>query len=179
MKSQSIQFVRTLNEFKEEYITEYFGQYEYTKFIKDHGKIKFPKWIKPTMKDLVSGGFIDKLKDSESNYMVLWLNTMGKRKFDTDARKKELGDVGYKLTDMYWNDLTGYTAFAFEAGVAALEVSKHIKDMEANSEEIEPAYYLMKNYFNSFEMETKRSRIFDLAVKKLEAWMSDNEIQTL
>jgi hypothetical protein len=63
--------------------------------------------------------------------------------------------------------------------MAALEVSKHIRDMQANGESIEPAYYLMKEYFNNFGMETNRSRIFNSAVEKLEQWMKDNQIETL
>jgi hypothetical protein len=104
---------------------------------------------------------------------------MGKRKFDTDERKKELGEVGYKLTDRYWHDLTGHTAFRLEAAQSAMEVSKHIQDMVANNEEVEPAYYLMKNYFNSFGMDTSRSRIFNMAVEILEEWMTANAIETL
>jgi hypothetical protein len=68
---------------------------------------------------------------------------------------------------------------SFQAALAALEVSKHIRDMEANGESIEPAYYLMKEYFNNFNMQTNRNRVFDSAIKKLEVWMEDNEIQTL
>ena len=69
--------------------------------------------------------------------------------------------------------------FFWQGAVAALEVSKHIRDMEANGESIEPAYYLMKEYFNNFGMETNRSRVFNAAVEKLEAWMKDNQIKTL
>jgi len=60
-----------------------------------------------------------------------------------------------------------------------MEVSKHIQDMVANNEEVEPAYYLMKNYFNSFGMDTSRSRIFNMAVEILEEWMTANAIETL
>jgi hypothetical protein len=131
------------------------------------------------MKELVDGQFIDKLYAKPYNYMSLWLNQMGKRKFNTDDRKKELGEVGYKLTDRYWHDLTGHTAFKLEAAEAAMEVSKHIQDMVANKEEVEPSYYLMKNYFNTFGMQTDRSRIFNMAVEILDEWMTANAIETL
>jgi hypothetical protein len=164
-------YIKTLN--------EYYGKREHDNFEKEFGKIKYPKWIKVKMKELVDGQFIDKLYAKPHNYMSLWLNQMGKRKFDTDERKKELGEVGYKLTDRYWHDLTGHTAFRLEAAQSAMEVSKHIQDMVANNEEVEPAYYLMKNYFNSFGMDTSRSRIFNMAVEILEEWMTANAIETL
>ena len=163
--------VKTLN--------EYFSGYEYDKFIKEFGKIKYPKYIGVKMKELVAGGFLDKVYNKEANYMAFWLNQMGKRKFDTDARKKELGEVGYKLTDRYWHDLTGSTAFTLLAAEAACEVSKHVEDLIANKEAVEPAYYLMKEYFNNHDMETNRSRIFTMAVEKLEKWMTENSIETL
>jgi hypothetical protein len=164
-------YIKTLN--------EYYCKREHDNFEKEFGKIKYPKWIKVKMKELVDGQFIDKLYAKPHNYMSLWLNQMGKRKFDTDERKKELGEVGYKLTDRYWHDLTGHTAFRLEAAQSAMEVSKHIQDMVANNEEVEPAYYLMKNYFNSFGMDTSRSRIFNMAVEILEEWMTANAIETL
>ena len=160
-------------------LNEYYGKREHDDFEKEFGKIKYPKWIKVKMKELVDGMFINKLYAKPHNYMSLWLNQMGKRKFNTDDRKKELGEVGYKLTDRYWHDLTGHNAFKLEAAEAAMEVSKHIEDMVANKESVEPAYYLMKNYFNTFEMQTDRSRIFNMAVEILEEWMTANAIETL
>jgi len=131
------------------------------------------------MKELVAGGFLDKIYDNESNYMSFWLNQMGDRKFDTDERKKELGEVGYKLTDMYWHDLTGSTAFMLQGAEAAYEISKHVEDLVANKEDVEPAYYLMKEYFINYNMQVDRSRIFKIAVEKLEKWMEDSAIETL
>ncbi len=160
-------------------INEYFGKHEYGKFIKEFGKIKYPKYVKVKMKELVAGGFLDKIYDNESNYMSFWLNQMGDRKFNTDERKKELGEVGYKLTDMYWHDLTGSTAFMLQGAEAAYEISKHVEDLVANKEDVEPAYYLMKEYFINYNMQVDRSRIFKIAVEKLEKWMEDNAIETL
>ena len=160
-------------------LNEYFGKYEYGKFTKEFGKIKYPKYVKVKMKELVAGGFLDKIYDNESNYMSFWLNQMGDRKFDTDERKKELGEVGYKLTDMYWHDLTGSTAFMLQGAEAAYEISKHVEDLVANKEDVEPAYYLMKEYFINYNMQVDRSRIFKIAVEKLEKWMEDNAIETL
>ena len=160
-------------------LNEYYGPREYHSFTKTFGKIKYPKWVITHMEELVNGGFLDKQYNKEFNYMSLWLNKMGDRKFNTDARKKELGQTGYKLTDMYWNDLTGISAFRIAAASSAFEVSKQVQDFVANKEPVEPAYYLMKNYFNSFGISTNRSRIFDMAVDSLEAWIEDNQIETL
>jgi hypothetical protein len=37
----------------------------------------------------------------------------------------------------------------------------------------------MKNYFNTFGMQTDRSRIFNMAVEILDEWMTANAIETL
>lgn len=169
----------------EQFIKEgYYSGYDYKKWTEENGKPKYPKWIKVTLKEIVKGGFMDSVYDSEHMYMVLWLGS-----FDNQTRAdlfaydkkgiKEFGKVGYKLVRDKWNDLTSYTMFSMMGAMYALEVSKQIQDRIANSEPIEPAYYMMKEYFNNFGMDTKRSRIFNAAYEKLEKWMKDNQIQTL
>ena len=170
--------------FSESVVNESLGSYEYGNWVKENGKIKFPKWIKVKSKEIIDGGFMDKVYKGEHHYMSIWLGS-----FDNKTRselyaydnkgKKEFGEMGYKFIQRFWNDITSYTMFFWQGAVAALEVSKHIRDMEANGESIEPAYYLMKEYFNNFGMETNRSRVFNAAVEKLEAWMKDNQIKTL
>jgi hypothetical protein len=170
--------------FSESVVNERLGSYEYGNWVKENGKIKFPKWIKVKSKEIIDGGFMDKVYKGEHHYMSIWLGS-----FDNKTRselyaydnkgKKEFGEMGYKFIQRFWNDITSYTMFFWQGAVAALEVSKHIRDMEANGESIEPAYYLMKEYFNNFGMETNRSRVFNAAVEKLEAWMKDNQIKTL
>lgn len=164
----------------EDFVNEtYYSGMDYTRFTKENGPIKYPKWIKAKLKEIIKGGFMDKVYDGEHNYMYLWLNSMGKDKFDRSKVKKEMGDTGAKLVNHYWNDLTGYTAFFFQGAAAALEVSKHIKDKVNNGEPVEPAYYEMKNYFISHDMDYNRSRIFNAALEKLDAWMRENNISTL
>jgi hypothetical protein len=51
--------------------------------------------------------------------------------------------------------------------------------MVANEESVEPAYYLMKNYFNSFGLNINRNKLFDRAERELDAWMKNNKIETL
>ena len=171
--------------FSESVVNEgYWSHYEYDKWTKENGKPKYPKWVKVTLKEIVKGGFMDPVYDAEHNYMVLWLASLEtKRRSELYAYDKkgikELGKVGYAMYQRFYNDLTGYNMFFMQGAMYALEVSKHIRDMEANGEAIEPAYYLMKEYFNNFGMDTKRSRVFNAAYEKLEKWMKDNNIKTL
>ena len=176
-------FVSTLEESNQ--LNEgYWSGYDYDKWTKENGKPKYPKWVKVTLKEIVKGGFMDSVYDSEHMYMVLWLGSFdNQRRAELSAYDKkgikEFGKVGYKMVRDKWNDLTGYTMFSMMGAMYALEVSKHVRDMQANGESIEPAYYLMKEYFNNFGMDTKRSRIFNAAYEKLEKWMKDNNIKTL
>ena len=116
--------------------------------------------------------------------MSIWLGSFDNKTRSelyayNDKGKKEFGKVGYAMYQRFYNDLTGYNMFFMQGAMYALEVSKHVRDLEANGETIEPAYYLMKEYFNSFGMSTNRSRVFNAAVEKLEKWMKDNQIETL
>ena len=162
----------------------YWSGYDYDKWTKENGKPKYPKWVKTTLKEIVKGEFMDSVYDSEHMYMVLWLGSFdNQRRSELSAYDKkgikEFGKVGYKLVRDKWNDLTGYNMFFMMGAMYALEVSKQIQDKIANGEPVEPAYYLMKEYFNNFGMDTKRSRIFNAAYEKLEKWMTDNNIKTL
>lgn len=162
----------------------YWSHYEYDNWTKENGKPKYPKWVKTTLKEIVKGGFMEPVYDAEHNYMVLWLGSFdNQRRAELSAYDKkgikEFGKVGYKMVRRFWNDLTGYNMFFMMGAMYALEVSKHIQDRIANGEPVEPAYYMMKEYFNNFGMDTKRSRIFNAAYEKLEKWMKDNNIKTL
>ena len=170
-------YIKRLNE-------GYWSHYDYEKWTKVNGKPKYPKWVKTTLKEIVKGGFMDPVYDDEHNYMVLWLASLEtKRRSELYAYDKkgakEFGKVGYAMYQRFYNDLTGYNMFFMQGAMAALEVSKNIEDRIANGEFVEPAYYMMKEYFNSFGMDTKRSRVFNAAVKKLEAWMQDNKIDSM
>ena len=164
-------------------LSESVGGYGYTKWIKENGKIKYPKWVTVTRKEIIKKGLMDSIYDSESHNMSIWINSLGKNFFvinaDSKKREKEFGKNGSAFINAYYNDITGYTAFAWEAATICLELIKHIEDRIANSEEVEPGYYIAKEYFNNFGMDTKSSRIFDLTTKKLDAWMKDNQIATL
>lgn len=184
-KSKEIDAMKEAKQFKHiKPLYESLGSYEYNNWVKENGKIKYPKWIKVKSKEIIDGGFMDKVYKGEHHYMSIWLGSFDNKTRSGlyaygDKGKKEFGEIGYKLIQRFWNDITGYTMFFWMGAMAALEVSKHIRDMQANGESIEPAYYLMKEYFNNFGMETFRSRIFNSAVEKLEKWMKDNQIETL
>lgn len=170
-------YIKSLNE-------GYWSHYDYEKWTEENGKPKYPKWVKTTLKEIVKGGFMESHYDAEHNYMVLWLASLEtKRRSELYAYdnkgKKEFGKVGYALYQRFYNDLTSYNMFFMQGALAALEVSKNIQDRIANGEPVEPAYYMMKEYFNSFGMDTKRSRVFNAAYEKLEKWMKDNQIKTL
>ena len=162
----------------------YWSSYEYDKWTKENGKPKYPKWVKTTLKEIVKGGFMEPVYDAEHNYMVLWLASLeNKNRAELYAYDKKgekvLGKVGYAMYQRFYNDLTGYNMFFMQGAMYALEVSKNIKDRVANGEPVEPAYYMMKEYFNNFGMDTKRSRVFNAAYEKLEKWMKENSIPTL
>ena len=176
-EAKQLKHIKPLNE-------GYWSHYDYEKWTKENGKPKYPKWIKTTLKEIVKGGFMEPHYDAEHNYMVLWLGSLeSKRRSELYAYdkkgKKEFGKVGYAMYQRFYNELTGYNMFFMMGAMFALEVSKQVQDRIANGEPVEPAYYMMKEYFNNFGMDTKRSRIFNAAYEKLEKWMKDNQIKTL
>jgi len=175
--TKTLKYIKPLNE-------SYWSSYEYEKWVKDNGKPKYPKWIKSTLKEITNAGFMDPVYNSEHQYMVVWLSSFDNKKrsellaYDKKGIK-ELGQTGYEMYKRFYNDLTGYNMFSMMGAIYALEVSKHIEDRVANGEPVEPAYYMMKEYFNNMGMDTKRSRIFNAAYEKLEKWMKENSIPTL
>jgi len=175
--AENRKYIKSINE-------GYWSHYDYEKWTKENGKPKYPKWVKSTLKELVQKGFMEPVYDAEHMYIVLWLASLeNKRRSELYAYDKkgikEFGKVGYAMYQRFYNDLTGYNMFFMQGALAALEVSKNIEDRIANGEFVEPAYYMMKEYFNSFGMDTKRSRVFNAAVKKLEAWMQDNKLDSM
>jgi hypothetical protein len=92
--------------------------------------------------------------------------------------KQKFGDiVGKFYGGEFYNAMTN--PMAEKSAYYAYEVSKHVSDMVANEESVEPAYYLMKNYFNSFGLNINRNKLFDRAERELDAWMKNNKIETL
>ena len=158
----------------------YWSHYEYDKWTKKNGKIRWPKWCKPMMKEIIAAGFMDPVYDAEHCYIYLMWNSLSDdEKFDSDKRKKILGKKPAQLIQDHYNDITGYTAFFFDGAMIALELSKMVDDQLADMKMPEPAYYVAKEYFKNNGMNYNRSRIFNATVDKLDAWYKANQIQTL
>lgn len=164
-------------------LSESMGGYEYNNWIKENGKIKYPKWITVTRKEIVNKGLMDSVYDNESQNMSIWAKSLGKNLFpiiaDSKKREKEFGKTGAKFMDRYYNDIMGFTAISWEAATICLEIIGNVEDRIANGEDYEPAYYLAKEYFNSFGMDTKRSKLFIQVDKKLSAYMADNKLDSM
>ena len=46
------------------------------------------------------------------------------------------------------------------------------------SKDVEPGYYLTKEYFQSFDMYVDRNVEFDMAVAKVDWWLNKNKVET-
>ena len=140
---------------------------------KEFGKLPIPKKIKDISKEMAKAGFIR--KDTKSVQAKLWIGLEG---ISWIEMKEKFGDiVGKFYGGQFYNAMTN--TMAEKAAYYAYEVSNHIEDRVANDEEVEPAYYMMKEYFNSFGLNTNRNKLFDRAVKELESWIKNNKIETL
>ena len=123
------------------------------------------------------------IRKSSFSTLLSRTNALGPRLFTVHANRKlgekEFGKTGYAFLQRFWNDIRGYGGIFWEAATITLELVKKIQDRVANKEEVEPAYYIVKNYFNEFDIETRNSRLFNSTSDKLAKWMDDNDIQTL
>jgi hypothetical protein len=137
---------------------------------KDNGKLPIPKRIAQISKDMVKSGFIN--KDDKLTQAKLWIALEDLPWIEMEKKFGKL--VGKFYGGEFYNEMTD--VMSEKAAYYAYEVSEQIADKVANSEEVEPAYYEMKAYFNAFGMDSDRSRIFDNAVNKLENWMKSNKI---
>ena len=57
-----------------------------------------------------------------------------------------------------------------------LQTAQIVSDIR-KGDEVEPAYYLAKDYYNSFA-QSRNSNVFDQVVSKVDAWLKDNKIET-
>ena len=133
---------------------------------KDNGKLPFPADVLAASKKMASYGLAD---DDQLTRAHLWIlfnqnNWLNMEKFGAHVKQ-------FYGSDFYNVFVNGYDSLYMQAKYYAAEVISHIEDKLANREEVEPAYYEMKNYFNSFGMNYNRSRTFDSAVDHVEKWM--------
>ena len=133
---------------------------------KDNGKLPFPAEVLAASKKMASYGLAD---DDQLTRAHLWIlfnenNWLNMEKFGAHVKQ-------FYGSDFYNVFVNGYDSLYMQAKYYAAEVISHIEDKLANREEVEPAYYEMKNYFNSFGMNYNRSRTFNSAVDHVEKWM--------
>ena len=57
-----------------------------------------------------------------------------------------------------------------------LQTAQIVSDIR-KGDEVEPAYYLAKSYYNAFGS-NRDNNVFDQAVNKVDAWLKDNKIET-
>ena len=133
---------------------------------KDNGKLPFPAEVLAASKKVASYGLAE---DDQLTRAHLWIlfnenNWLNMEKFGAHVKQ-------FYGSDFYNVFVNGYDSLYMQAKYYAAEVISHIEDKLANREEVEPAYYEMKNYFNSFGMNYNRSRTFNSAVDHVEKWM--------
>ena len=133
---------------------------------KDNGKLPFPAEVLAASKKVASYGLAE---DDQLTRAHLWIlfnenNWLNMEKFGAHVKQ-------FYGSDFYNVFVNGSDSLYMQAKYYAAEVISHIEDKLANKEEVEPAYYEMKNYFNSFGMNYTRSRTFNSAVDHVEKWM--------
>ena len=57
-----------------------------------------------------------------------------------------------------------------------LQTAQIVSDIR-KGDEVEPAYYLAKSYYNAFGS-NRSNNVFDQVVNKVDAWLKDNKIET-
>jgi hypothetical protein len=140
---------------------------------KENGTLPIPKDIVKLSNDMAKAGFIK--KNDKLIQAKLWIALENVSWIEMEKKFGVL--VGKFYGGTFYNEMTNI--ISEKAAYYAYEVSKQVEDKAANGEEVEPAYYEMKSYFNAFGMDYNRSRIFTSAVDKLEDWMKSNKIETL
>ena len=133
---------------------------------KDNGKLPFPSEVLAASKKIASYGLAN---DDQLTRAYLWIifnegNWMNMEKFGAHIKQ-------FYGSDFYSTFSSGYDSLFMQSKYYAAEVISHIEDKVANEEEIEPAYYEVKEYFNSFGLNYNRNRVFDSAVKHVEEWI--------
>ena len=133
---------------------------------KDNGKLPFPSEVLAASKKIAYYGLAN---DDQLTRAYLWIifnegNWMNMEKFGAHIKQ-------FYGSDFYSTFSSGYDSLFMQSKYYAAEVISHIEDKVANEEEIEPAYYEVKEYFNSFGLNYNRNRVFDSAVKHVEEWI--------
>jgi len=153
-----------------EAINEYLSPSDVDSAMKEFGikKIPISSQSERILKGMQKEGFINKVTNKER--LIYFVESLGKEKFGYSTKGKPLSP----LVSRYWNDITSEAIF-FGGKMAAWNVVTNIKDRLANREEVDSTYYMLKDYFNSFGMDTNRSRVFKSAVFHVNEWLKRNK----
>ena len=153
-----------------ESINEYLSSSDVDSKMKELGISKIPisSQGERILKEMQKEGFINKVTNKER--LIYFVESLGKEKFGYGTKGKPLSP----LVDRYWNDITS-EAISFGGKMAAWNVVTNIKDRLANREEVDSTYYMLKDYFNSFGMDTNRSRVFKSAMFHVDEWLKRNK----
>lgn len=140
---------------------------------KDNGKLPFPSEVLAITKKMAEYGLAD---DNLETRAHVWYNMhpggwADMEKFGANVKKFYGSD--------FYSAFTGYTTMFMKAKAHAASIISVIEDKAANREPVEPGYYETKEWFNSHGIDTKRSRVFDAAVKYVDEWIKKSGIKTL
>jgi hypothetical protein len=156
--------------FQESVINEFLRPSDVDSTMKEFGikKIPISSQGERILKGMQKEGFINKVTNKER--LIYFYESLGKEKFGYGVKGKPLSP----LVDRYSNDISSEAIF-FGGKMAAWNVVTNIKDRLANREEVDSTYYMLKDYFNSFGMDTNRSRIFKSAMFQVDEWLKRNK----
>jgi hypothetical protein len=154
----------------ESVINEYLSPSDVDSVMKEKGikKIPISSQGERLLKGMVKEKFFDKITNKER--LVYFYQSLGKERFGYGVKGKPLSP----LVDRFSNDLMDYS-ITFGGKMAAYQVAMNIKDRLANREEVDSTYYMLKDYFNSFGMDTNRSRVFKSANFYMDDWLKKNK----
>jgi len=153
-----------------ESINEYLSPSDVDSTMKEFGikKIPISSQGERILKGMKKEGFIKKVTNKER--LIYFYESLGKEKFGYGVKEKPLSP----LVSRYSNDISSEAIF-FGGKMAAWNVVTNIKDRLANREEVDSTYYMLKNYFDSFGMDTNRSRVFKSATFQVDEWLKRNK----
>ena len=154
----------------EESINEFLRPSDVDSVMKEKGikKIPISSQGERLLKGMVKEKFFDKVTNKER--LVYFYQSLGNERFGYGVKGKPLSP----LVDRFSNDLMDYS-ITFGGKMAAYQVAMNIKDRLANREEVDSTYYMLKDYFNSFGMDTNRSRVFKSANFYMDDWLKRNK----
>ena len=158
------------NPMSESVINEYLSPSDVDSAMKEFGikKIPISSQGERILKGMQKEGFINKVTNKER--LIYFYESLGKEKFGYGTKGKPLSP----LVNRYWNDISSDAIF-FGGKMAAWNVVTNIKDRLANREEVDSTYYMLKDYFNSFGIDTNRSRVFKSAMFHVDEWLKRNK----